>query len=169
MRNNKDSTPYDSGYKLLFSNPRIVQDLLEGFVKPDWIDEIDFQTLEPFKASFTTDDLRERHDDSIWRVKMGPDWLYLYLLIEFQSSDDYFMACRIMTYMGLLYQDIIRHEPLRRGRKLPPVLPIVLYSGSRVWSGPTNMGELVHRPGPCAVCAGFELLPGGGAGYSRAL
>ncbi|MGD8177159.1 Rpn family recombination-promoting nuclease/putative transposase [Marinimicrobium sp. ARAG 43.8] len=83
----KDSTPYDVGYKLLFSNPRIVQDLLEGFVRPEWIDDIDFQTLEPFKASFTTDDLRERHDDSIWRVKMGPDWLYLYLLIEFQSSN----------------------------------------------------------------------------------
>ncbi|WP_027331200.1 Rpn family recombination-promoting nuclease/putative transposase [Marinimicrobium agarilyticum] len=148
MSNNKDSTPFDAGYKLLFSNPKIVQDLLEGFVKPEWINEIDFQTLEPFKASFSTDDLRERHDDSIWRVKMGQDWLYLYLLIEFQSSDDYFMACRIMTYMGLLYQDIIRHEPLQRGRKLPPVLPVVLYSGSGIWTGPLNMGELVHRPHP---------------------
>uniref|UniRef100_UPI003139F42F DUF4351 domain-containing protein n=1 Tax=Marinimicrobium sp. C2-29 TaxID=3139825 RepID=UPI003139F42F len=28
------------------------------------------------------------------------------------------------------------------------VLPIVLYSGSGVWSGPTNMGELVHRTHP---------------------
>ncbi len=48
MPNNKDSAPFDAGYKLLFSNPRIVQDLLEGFVRPEWIDEIDFQTLEPF-------------------------------------------------------------------------------------------------------------------------
>lgn len=144
----KDSTPFDTGYKLLFSNPRMVKDLLEGFIKPEWINELDFDTLEPLKASFATDDLRERHDDSIWRVKMGQDWLYLYLLIEFQSSDDYFMACRIMTYVGLLYQDIIRHEPLRKGQKLPPVLPIVLYSGTRDWTGPINMADLVHRPHP---------------------
>jgi len=148
MSNHKDSAPFDAGYKLLFSNPRIVQDLLEGFVRPEWIGEIDFRTLEPFKASFATEDLRERHDDSIWRVRMGEDWLYLYLLIEFQSSDDYFMACRIMTYMGLLYQDIIRHQPLGKGQKLPPVLPIVLYSGSGRWTGPVNMADLVHRPHP---------------------
>ncbi len=148
MPKNKNSTPFDAGYKLLFSNPKIVQDLLEGFVKPEWVDEIDFQTLEPFKASFSTDDLRERHDDSIWRVKLGPDWLYLYLLIEFQSSDDHFMACRIMTYVGLLYQDIIRHEPLKKGQKLPSVLPVVLYSGSGNWTGPVNIANLVHRPHP---------------------
>ncbi|WP_347331319.1 hypothetical protein [Marinimicrobium locisalis] len=38
MPNNKESAPFDAGYKLLFSNPKIVQDLLEGFVKPEWID-----------------------------------------------------------------------------------------------------------------------------------
>jgi predicted transposase YdaD len=96
---------HDTGYKLLFSHPRMVQDLITGFVQPEWLENIDFNTLEPAKASFATDDLRQRHDDAIWRLKFKDSWLYLYLLLEFQSSDDYFMANRIMTYMGLLYQD----------------------------------------------------------------
>lgn len=134
-------TLHDSGYKLLFSHPRLVQDLITGFVQPDWLNSIDFNTLEPYKASFVTDDLRQRHDDSIWRLKFKETWLYLYLLLEFQSSDDYFMANRVMTYVGLLYQDIIHAESLSKGDCLPPVLPIVLYNGLSNWSGPLNTAE----------------------------
>ncbi|WP_206742862.1 hypothetical protein [Methylotuvimicrobium alcaliphilum] len=43
--------------------------------------------------------LRERHDDSIWRLKFKETWLYLNLLLEFQSGDEYFM-----TYMGFCFK-----------------------------------------------------------------
>lgn len=42
-----------------------------------------FSTLEPVKGHYVSEDLRDRADDVIWRVKSGEDWLYLYLLIEF--------------------------------------------------------------------------------------
>ncbi|UCZ57116.1 Rpn family recombination-promoting nuclease/putative transposase [Desulfurispirillum indicum] len=139
---------HDSGYKLLFSNPRLVQDLLTGFVRQEWVGHMDFATLEPVKASFVSDDMRQRHDDCIWRVRFKGQWLYLYLLLEFQSSDDYFMAVRFMTYTGLLYQDIIRSEQLRRGDTLPPVLPIVIYNGTSPWSGPQDIQELINPVHP---------------------
>ena len=56
---------------------------------------LDFSTLEKQNGHFVTDDLREREDDIIWRVRWGKRWLYAYLLIEFQSSTDRFMAVRI--------------------------------------------------------------------------
>lgn len=67
----------------------------------------------------------------------------MYLLLEFQSSDDYFMANRIMTYMGLLYQDIIHSQGLKKGDKLPPILPIVIYNGASDWSGPVDISALI--------------------------
>jgi len=39
-------------------------------------------------------------------------------LLEFQSKVDRFMAVRVMTYLGLLYQDLVR----RRGRRRPGTL-----------------------------------------------
>ena len=36
---------------------------------------------------------------------------YLYLLIEFQSKVDRFMAVRMLGYVSLLYQDLIRQGP----------------------------------------------------------
>ncbi|MBF0303721.1 MAG: Rpn family recombination-promoting nuclease/putative transposase, partial [Desulfamplus sp.] len=57
----KEHHSHDTGYKLLFSHPELVKDLLTGFVKEDWVKEMDFSTLESVETSFITDDLRERH------------------------------------------------------------------------------------------------------------
>ena len=92
---------HDHSYKLLFSHPEMVRDLLTGFVKEAWVEQLDFSTLEKVSGSYVTEDLRDREDDIIWRVRWGDDWLYVYLLLEFQSSEDKHMAVRIMTYQGL--------------------------------------------------------------------
>ena len=115
---------HDSGYKLLYAHTAMVRDLLRGFVPGEWVQALDFATLERCSGSYVTDDLRDRADDLIWRVRWGEDWLYVYLLLEFQSTIDPWMAVRIQTYIGLLYQDLIRAEQLSVAGRLPPVLPI---------------------------------------------
>jgi len=55
----------DSGYKLLFSDPAMVRDLLLGFVREDWVEHLDFDSLERISGSYVSDDLRERHDDIV--------------------------------------------------------------------------------------------------------
>jgi predicted transposase/invertase (TIGR01784 family) len=135
---------HDHSYKNLFSHPKMVEDLLKGFVKFDWVDELDFSTLEKLNNSYITDDIRERADDVIWRVKFRGQWLYLYLLLEFQSTVDPWMAVRILTYVGLLYQDLIKTEQLPVKKQLPPVLPIVLYNGDRAWQAAESISELMQ-------------------------
>jgi len=88
---------HDHSYKLLFSEPEIVIDLLQGFVHEPWVAELDFTTLEIVSGSYISDDLRSREDDVIWRVKCRQSWIYVYLLIEFQSTIDRYMAVRLMT------------------------------------------------------------------------
>ncbi len=63
------------------------------------------------------------------------------------------MAVRIMTYEGLLYQDLIRKLKLKTGDALPLVLPIVLYNGHARWKSPTNVAALVPQ-----VPAGLEAF-----------
>jgi predicted transposase YdaD len=134
---------HDQSYKLLFSHPEMVADLLRGFVHEDWVQHLDFGSLEKVSGTYVADDLREREDDVIWRVRWGEDWLYVYLLIEFQSTVDRYMAIRILVYLGLLYQDLVRTGNLAAEGRLPPVLPIVLYNGSRRWDAPVDVADLV--------------------------
>ncbi len=53
------------------------------------------------------------------------------------------MAVRVMTYVGLLHQDLIRKLGLKTGDPLPLVLPIVLYNRHSRWKSPTNVAALI--------------------------
>ena len=141
---------HDHSYKLLFSHPEMVVDLLKGFVRQPWVAQCDFATLEKVSGSYVSDDLRDREDDLIWRVRWGDDWLYVYLLLEFQSTVDHFMAVRLLGYLALLYQDLIRVDKLGVGDLLPPVLPLVLYNGERRWQAPLHLDSLIH-PAPTGL------------------
>lgn len=123
----------------------MVEELLRGFVQGDWIERLDFSTLERMGNSFVSDDLRERHSDLVWRLRLRGEenrWLYLYLLLEFQSTSDPFMAVRLLTYIGLLLEEIIRKEHLKPGDRLPAVLPVVLHNGTGRWRAPLRLETL---------------------------
>ena len=53
------------------------------------------------------------------------------------------MAVRVLTYTGLLYEKLISDGVLRRHGKLPPVLPIVIYNGSRPWTAAEDVADLI--------------------------
>ena len=145
--------PQDHSYRLLFSHPDMIADLLRGYVRQSWVEHLDFASLEPAEGRYVTDDLRTREDDLIWRVKWadGERWLYIHLLLEFQSTPDAFMALRVLTYLGLLYQDLIKTGQLTPEGNLPPVLPLVLYNGERPWRAHTEIGDLI-----AAIPGGLE-------------
>ena len=88
------------------------------------------------------------HGDNVWRMRLRNNWLYLLLLVEFQSTDDPFMALRILTYTGLLYQELARNGQLDADGRLPAVLPLVLYNGDEPWVSPLQMAELIAPVGP---------------------
>ena len=160
-------SPHDNAYKHVFSHPRAVADLLRGFVHEDWVTQLDYTTLEKVSGSYVTDDLRDREDDIIWRLRMSRaadvdvdadagagapgEWVYVYLLLEFQSSNDPYMAVRILTYVGLLYQDLIKSGRVTGGR-LPAVFPLVLYNGMRPWTAERQVADLIE-PVPASLSA----------------
>ena len=55
----------DASYKLLFSAPEVVRDLVLGFIPDDWLHSLDYTTLEKIPGSYVTDDLRGRADDVV--------------------------------------------------------------------------------------------------------
>jgi hypothetical protein len=55
------------------------------------------------------------------------------------------MALRIMVYLGLLYQDLVKHQEVLRSGKLPPVLPLVLYNGNAPWRAAQEVSELIEE------------------------
>ena len=61
---------HDSSYKVLFSTPELVRDLILGFVPDAWLHGLDYTTLEIVPGNYITEDFSQRADDIVWRVMM---------------------------------------------------------------------------------------------------
>jgi len=124
----------------------MVEGLVREFVPNALAAELDFCALQRVNPKFHIDrrPATRREGDVIWRLptRTGTD-IYLYLLLEFQSESDWWMAVRTQIYQGLLWQQVIREKKLKRGAVLPPLLLLVLYNGTQRWSAPTDLSELI--------------------------
>ena len=140
---------HDSGYKFLFSNRTIFRQLVETFVAQDWVKVADFDRAELIDKSFASEEYRNTESDLIYRLPVGKSSMYLYILLEFQSSVDRFMALRVLGYLVDFYRDFVKGR--RRIKKLPPVFPIVLYNGEDKWTAATNMTSLIERADLCGM------------------
>ncbi|MCI0506159.1 MAG: Rpn family recombination-promoting nuclease/putative transposase [Gammaproteobacteria bacterium] len=139
---------HDSGYHLLFAHPELVEDLVRNFVPEDWVDQLDFSRMERVNAKFHTEGLQQRDSDIIYRIhyKEGDGEIYLYLLLEFQSTPDKWMALRTLVYVGLLYQHLAKEGRLEGDKQLPPVFPLVLYNGDTPWHCAPDLRSLIALP-----------------------
>ena len=150
---------HDASYKSLFASPRTVADTLR-YALQELATRLDFSTLERLPASFVTEHLRQRHADMLWRVRIARSgWLYLLVLLEFQSTVDRHMALRMMDYTARVLQGLDRND-LGPGGEFPFLLPVVVYNGGRRWNAATDMRHLFpqHRNSWLDTCLGIGIF-----------
>ena len=149
----------DPAYKLLFSQPRMVEDTLRGYVAPDWCKALDFSTLTRMNAEYIGPELYNRIGDMLWRVEFregsplgGPpldngERPYLLVLFEFQFAVDPDMAWRMHEYVYLLQRHQRGNGTLKAEGREAPVLAVVVYNGDRPWTaGDARSGPVVEGP-----------------------
>ncbi len=70
---NPPQRPHDPVYRRIFSNPRMIEDVLRRFVTGPWIQKLDCSTLELVPTRYVSRFLDQRESDVVWRVRYGPD------------------------------------------------------------------------------------------------
>ena len=79
---------FDSAYKYLFSNKKIFHELITSFIDEEFIKNIKLDDIEQVDKTFVTDEFIQRESDIIYKVRMDNDEIYIYILLEFQSTVD---------------------------------------------------------------------------------
>ncbi|MBC7474321.1 MAG: Rpn family recombination-promoting nuclease/putative transposase [Candidatus Sericytochromatia bacterium] len=139
---------HDFGYKKLFSNTTIFQQLLETFVDDDFVKYIDFNDLETVDKSFISEQYKETESDLIYKTKIKGQEAYIYVLLEFQSSVDKFMPLRIVNYITNFYMGILDNYEKKKKTKperLPAVFPIMIYNGDKEWDKSNDINDLIEN------------------------
>lgn len=137
---------HDYGYKFLFSHSGFVRQLLEYFIAMDWVKEVDFSRMERLNTSFVRKSYKNKESDVIYKLYFQDKPVYLYLLIEFQSTIDPSMPFRFFSYIADFYEELGRKA--KNQSKHPLIFPVLLYNGDEPWNVPDNIRELIEEVHP---------------------
>ena len=138
--------PHDLLFRATFSDPANARGLLKGLLPKSLKARIRWETLRVLPCSFIDPSLAATESDLVFRFLMGDRECYLFILLEHQSTEDPFMACRLAGYILRLWDQHRREHP--GSRRLPPVFPLVLYQGAAPWKSGTRLRALIDlKPG----------------------
>ena len=135
---------HDRSYKRLFSHPRLFRQLLEHFVQEPWVKELDFSHCDKMEKSFISEHYKSTESDLLYRVKLRGQEVYIYILLEFQSTVTWFMVVRFLHYLSSFWLDYAENHPQQK--QLPAVFPLLLYSGDDPWTAATDLSQLLEQP-----------------------
>jgi len=141
----------DRGTLWLLEDPANLRDLL-AMLEPSVAAILDFEHAQRVNRSFIPADLQKRECDLIFRVPArhaveGATEAWVYVLLEHQSRPDREMPLRLLSYMIQLWDAQRREWEDRRvsvvERRLCPVIPMVLYTGSDSWTASMRLVDLM--------------------------
>src|ERR1700677_4709067 len=94
----KPPTPHDALFRETFSDVEHAAGLLRHLLRRSIASRMQWSTLRLCPGSFVDRSLRSRHSDLLFTVRCGDKEVYLYLLLEHQSTSDPLMPFRLLVY-----------------------------------------------------------------------
>ncbi len=149
--------PHDALCKAAFSRTEDAVGAIQAALPPAVLAQLDLETLRHSPTSFVDERLGKSFSDLVYEVEIaGQPGFVCFLLYEHQSTEDPLAALWAVFYMVRLWDRWLEDHP--GAKRVPPVLPIVLYHGARSWSAPTTLGALLDVPDAARTALG-DLLP----------
>jgi predicted transposase YdaD len=136
--------PHDKLFKLGFSQPAEAASFLSTVVPPKLSAAIDWSSLTLQPGSFIDSQYRHQESDLLFSVCMANTTARIYVLFEHQREQEPFIALRLLSYMARIWQSL--QPKLKKGEKLPVILPVVLAQNRQRWEIRENFSALIDVP-----------------------
>lgn len=133
---------HDDQYKILFSSREITEEFIRYFTvsNQEFINKIDMDSLEMVDTQY-----KNRKGDRVWKAKIRDSerTIFFILLLEFQSTVDFYMPIRIANYTSGLFLNLGHKKIINiKTDPLPIVMPVVIYNGDPKWDVPTDLNSM---------------------------
>ena len=134
--------PHDAMVRVVLGDLTEARSFLQRYVPEALSQTLNWSTLRLLEGSFVDEELRRSETDFLYEVeRIGDDAsLWLYILLEHQSSPDRWMRFRLLKYCCRIWDMNLAERPTPR--ELHPIVPLVFYQGERTWSYSTEFADL---------------------------
>ena len=134
------NNPHDRFFREAFSRKELAAGFVREYLPVKFAGLIDIGSLEIVKDSYVDKELRQHYSDIVYKVKIDGKPSYLYLLFEHKSYVDPLVGFQLLRNMVKIWETYLKQE--RKARRLPLVVPLVIYHGQRKWQGDGRLGDL---------------------------
>jgi predicted transposase/invertase (TIGR01784 family) len=141
------TTPHDALFRAVFSQAEHARGELRAVVPAVLADTVDWSTLAIRPDSLVDAALNRQYTDLQYSAKLRDGGeVRVCFLFEHQSSlpTEGLMGLRLLSYQVGIWEDLHRDHP--NAKKLPMIIPIVMYHGDRPWSEPRPFDALLDIP-----------------------
>ena len=121
--------PHDKIFKLILAEKKQAIELINKVLNLS--PKLTENEIERYSTEHIDYLLRESASDFVYKMKQ----MDVFFLLEHQSTIDYNMPKRILEYEVEIIKEAVKGKRLtKNNHKLPMVIPIVIYTGSRRWN-----------------------------------
>jgi predicted transposase YdaD len=134
--------PHDRMVRAVLSDLAEATSFLQAHLPQEVSQALNWSTLTLLEGSFVDEDLRASEADFLYEVEhvSGEDSVWVYLLLEHQSTPDRWMRFRLLKYCCRIWDLSFREHPEQR--ELRAIVPLVFYQGERSWSYSSEFADL---------------------------
>jgi predicted transposase YdaD len=134
--------PHDLMVRAVLSDVVEAASFLQAHLPEEVSQALHWSTLTLIESSFVDEDLRGSEADLLYEVEhvSGEASLWVYVLLEHQSTPDRWMRLRLLKYCCRIWDRSFRDEPEQR--TLRAIVPLVFYQGERSWSYSSEFADL---------------------------
>jgi predicted transposase/invertase (TIGR01784 family) len=152
MKKNKKemiSDPHDLFFKTAMEDKRVAREFLKRHLPIDLRKQVDFENLELQPGSFINDVRKKSAVDVLFKTTIEDKEIFIYLLLEHQSSPDELMPFRVLKYTcNIIDAHLKKYKTALKGKakKFPFIYPMVIYHARKPYGYSTNINDLVDAP-----------------------
>ena len=151
--------PHDALFRAVFEILRLAIAFLRDHLPNSVAGHLVLEDLERAEGSFIDETLVGSQSDALFRAPVrGGGSAFVYLLLEHKSWPDPALPLQLAGYMLRIWRRHVREAGSGALRALPPIVPVVLYAGSRRWTVAEGLGQMVAGPPDLAFLPGASYI-----------
>ena len=135
--------PLDSFFHSVFSHKDNAHDLVLSCLPDRIVRMLDLESIEVSRESFVDRKLASYQSDILIQTHLRRSPLLIYILVEHKSYPYRWTVFQLLKYMVRIWEKWLAQNS--KIRKLPPIIPMIFYHGSKKWRLPLNFSSYFSR------------------------
>jgi predicted transposase/invertase (TIGR01784 family) len=135
---------HDGLFRFSFDKKNVAESFARENLPVEITQDLDFSTLTPDKDTFVDQKLSRCYADVLYHIRFKNSPAYLYFLFEHKSWEPDFPGLQLLKNMTHIWEKHVEHH--KGTKKLPPIIPMLIYHGEYPWKVDTSFVSMFDIP-----------------------